>query len=88
MWFSDIEREKIAKYIVRQIKDKGVSDEAAAADLIVQVISTNIKEEKAIEEDAMKLLQQHKKAMGSSIDHDKALRMIKQKLAEERKFVL
>lgn len=90
MRFRPPEIEKIVRSIVRQIKAAGITlvDEGRVSNLIVSVINQNMEDEKKIEEDALRLLNQHKKAMGPSFDHEKALRMIKEKLAQERKFVL
>lgn len=90
MRLSRIEVEKIARAVVKQLNSAGVSlsDEERASTTIANLINDNMEAEKRLEEDAMKLLKKHSQAMGASLDEDKALRMIKRKLAEERKFVL
>ncbi len=52
-------------------------------------ITANIKAEEALERDAEALLEQSLRSVGNTgIDRHKMLRMIKEKLAKERKFVL
>ncbi|HBA88938.1 MAG TPA: DUF507 domain-containing protein [Geobacter sp.] len=53
-------------------------------------ISADLKSEETLEQDAEALLEKTLKAMGGSqeIDRHKMLRMIKEKLAKERKIVL
>lgn len=90
MRLSPTEIEKISKFILKQLGAAGarVTDEPKATNVIANIINENIEAEKQLEEDALKLLKQHLKAMGPGLDQEKALRMIKQKLADERKFVL
>lgn len=90
MRLTNIEMEKISKAVLKQLKTAGIAltDGEKAVNLIIALINENIEAEKGLEEDALKLLKQHRKAIGPSLDDEKALRMIKQKLADERKFVL
>ena len=56
---------------------------------IKAAIAADLKVEEALERDAEALLEQTLKAMGGAeIDRHKMLRMIKEKLAKERKIVL
>lgn len=58
---------------------------------IVEVIQRNLAQEQTVEQDAEKLLEQTLAAMGrgaADIDRRKMLKMIKDKLAKERKVVL
>lgn len=82
--------EKIAKFILKQFASEGieVKDPDKVVAKVTGLISENIEMEKQIEADAEKLLKQHKAAIGGQIDESKALRMIKDKIASERKFVL
>ena len=90
MWLNPTEIEKIAKFIIKQLKTAGISvpDEPKTVSMVTNIINENMEAERRLEEDAMKLFKQHKQAMGPGIDQEKALRLIKQKLADERKFVL
>lgn len=90
MYLSADEIEKVSKSVIRQLKSAGMDgfDENKAESVVVNAIKQSIQDERALEEDALKLLQQHKASMGVGFDQEKALRMIKQKLAEERGFVL
>jgi hypothetical protein len=90
MRLSPTEIEKISRSVLKQLSSAGaaVGDEVKATNIIINVINESIEAEQQLEEDALKLLKQHKKAMGDAIDENKAIRMIKQKLAAERKFVL
>ena len=90
MRLNPTEIEKIAKSVVKQIKSAEITiaDEGKVLSLVILLINQSLEEEQRLEDDAQRLLNQHKKAMGSSLDHDKALRMIKEKLAKERNFIL
>ena len=91
MRLQPIEIEKIAVSILKHLVsvDIKVPDVEKAKALIISCINANIEDEHKLEQDALKLLNQHKQALGgSSIDESKAIRMIKEKLASERKFVL
>ncbi|ACM18771.1 hypothetical protein Geob_0402 [Geotalea daltonii FRC-32] len=66
-------------------------DRVAALNAIKSAITADIKAEEALEKDAAQLLDQTLRGMGSGatgIDQHKMLRMIKEKLAKERKIVL
>lgn len=90
MRLSPTEIEKIAKFILKQLGKSGiqVTDEAKTSAAVINLINKNMEDERLLEEDALKLLKQHQRAMGAGLDQEKALRMIKQKLADERKFIL
>lgn len=57
---------------------------------VKEVVTADLKAEESLEKDAEKLLDQTLSAMGSTadIDRHKMLRMIKEKLARDRKIVL
>lgn len=57
---------------------------------IKEAIASNLRAEEALEKDAERLLEQTLRSTGGgvSIDRHKMLKMIKDKLAKERKFVL
>lgn len=90
MWLSERETEKISRSVIKQLKAAGVklSDEGGVASVIANTINQNIEDERRLEDDALKLLKQHRAASGAELDQERALQMIKKKLADERKFVL
>lgn len=66
-------------------------DRGAAFNAIKSAIAADIKAEESLEKDAAQLLDQTLRGMGNAatgIDQHKMLRMIKEKLAKERKIVL
>ena len=65
-------------------------DRVAALNAIKSAVAADIKAEESLEKDAELLLEQTLRAMGGSaeIDRHKMLRMIKEKLAKDRKIVL
>jgi hypothetical protein len=65
-------------------------DRGAALNAIKSAVIMDIKAEESLEKDAEQLLEQTLRAMGGSteIDRHKMLRMVKEKLAKERKIVL
>ncbi len=65
-------------------------ERGAVLTAIKSVIAADVKVEEALEKDAEKLLDQTLRSMGggTDIDRHKMLRMIKEKLAKDRKVVL
>ena len=74
-----------AAVLIELKKERG-----AAITAIKAAIADDIRGEEALEKDAEKLLDQTLAAMGSgtAIDRQRMLRMIKEKLAKDRKIVL
>lgn len=56
--------------------------------LIASVFNQNMEEERKLDEEAHRLLEQNKRKIGLTIDEERALQMIKKQLAKERNFVL
>ena len=85
---------KLAEKVLGDLTAAGLitlkQERGAALNAIKGAITADIKAEEALEKDAEKLLEQTLRAMGGNagIDHHKMLRMIKDKLAKERKIVL
>ena len=90
MRLAPIVTEKMIKTIIKHLEGQGLqlADRQKTAGLIDMVIKGDVEEEREIEEEALKLLKQHKASLGASIDESKALRMIMKKLADERGFNL
>jgi hypothetical protein len=67
------------------------AERGAALNAVKAAIAADLKAEESLERDAEALLEQNLKAMGSAaaaIDRHKMFRMIKDKLAKDRKIVL
>ncbi|PIR17072.1 MAG: hypothetical protein COV46_05790 [Deltaproteobacteria bacterium CG11_big_fil_rev_8_21_14_0_20_49_13] len=80
--------------IVHAITSKLVEDksllvaEEAVLGRISSILNENMEKERAIEDEAHKLLDQNRKAIGGDIDESKAFMMIKKQLAKQRGFIL
>jgi hypothetical protein len=85
---------RLAEKIMEDLTKAGLialkKERGAALSAIKAAISADIKGEEALERDAEKLLDQNLAAMGggAGIDRQKMLKMIKEKLAKDRKMVL
>lgn len=90
MYLSEMEREKIGKFIIAELKKAGISikSENKVCELVFSIISQSMEDERSLEEDATKLFKIHKNTLGPGLDQDKAIRLIKEKLAKDRGFVL
>lgn len=62
-------------------------DPKVAAEKVLAAFVENFRQEKTLEEDAERLAETHLRT-GPAVDRHKVVQMIKQRLAEERKFVL
>ena len=85
---------RLAEKIVEDLNKAGLislkKERGTALAAVKSAIADDIKGEEALARDAEKLLDQTLAAMGgdAGIDRQKMLRMIKEKLAKERKIVL
>ncbi len=86
---------KLAEKVLGDLSAAGLielkQDRTAALNAIKSAISADIKAEDSLEKDAAQLLDQTLRSMGNGatgIDQHKMLRMIKEKLAKDRKMVL
>jgi hypothetical protein len=85
---------RLAEKILADLGGAGLivlkKERGAALAAIKAAISADIRGEEALEQDAEKLLDQTLAAMGSGtgIDRQRMLKMIKEKLAKDRKIVL
>lgn len=85
---------RLAEHIMEDLTAAGLitlkKERGALLAAIKAAISADIKAEESLESDAEKLLDQTLRSMGgeASIDRHRMLRMIKEKLARERKIVL
>jgi hypothetical protein len=94
MRLKDEQISRLAEKIMEDLTRSGLiqlkKERGAALSAIKAAISADIRGEEALERDAEKLLDQNLAAMGggSGIDRQKMLKMIKEKLAKDRKIVL
>lgn len=82
--------EKISHSITTRLNElKTLSGAANAVTArISSIISANMEAERALDDEAHKLLDKNRHAMGDDIDEQKAFRLIKKQLAKQRNFVL
>ena len=94
MRLKDDQIARLAERVMEDLTKAGLislkCERGAALAAVKSAIAADIKGEENLEKDAEKLLDQTLRAMGggSDIDRQKMLRMIKEKLAKERKIVL
>lgn len=95
MRLKDEQIERLAAKVLSDLTDSGLmamkADRARIGDCIRAVIKADLKAEDDLERDAEELLEKTLRAAGGSagdIDRHKMLKMIKTKLAKERKMVL
>jgi len=84
---------RLAETVLKALAERNVmtlkGERGAVLNAVKQVITANVAEEAALERDAERLLEQTLKAAGGAgIDRFKMLRMVKERLAKERKIVL
>ena len=93
MHLKDEQIDRLAEKVLGDLERAGLITEkqgrSAVLSAVKSAIKADIKVEEALERDAEALLEQTLRAMGGDgIDRHKMLRMIKDKLAKERKIVL
>ncbi|MBT0665036.1 DUF507 family protein [Geobacter pelophilus] len=95
MRLKDEQIHRLAEKVITDLSTAGLiklkSERGAALNAVKNAITADLKAEEALERDAENLLDQTLRSMGSgaaSIDRHKMFRMIKEKLAKERKIVL
>lgn len=84
---------KIAELIQRHLKEANLITTSAAEEKIRErvdaVITKNLQEEMAIEDEVKRLMDQYRSQIASgAIDAQKAYMMIKKQVAKDRKFIL
>ncbi len=86
---------RLAEKVYNDLSAEGLvtprGERGTVIEAIARTIAQNVSREQALERDAEKLLDETISAMGKNaadIDRRKMLRMIKEKLAKERKIVL
>ncbi len=82
--------EKISHAITSKLAENKsilVAEEAVLG-RISSILTENMEKERAIEDEAHKLLDKNRKAIGDDIDESKAFMMIKKQLAKQKNFVL
>ncbi len=94
MRLKDEQISRLADKVLKDLTSAGLIDlkkeRGAVLGGIKDAITADIKAEEALEKDAATLLEQTLRSMGGSsdIDRHKMLKMIKEKLAKDRKIVL
>ncbi len=94
MRLKDDQIDRLADKILADLTDAGLITLKKERGVVVagirDAVKSDIRGEEVLEKDAENLLEQTLRAMGgrSDIDRHKMLRMIKEKLAKERKIVL
>jgi hypothetical protein len=94
MRLKDEQISRLAEKVLSDLSSAGLiqlkKERGAALSAVKSAIAADIKGEEALERDAEKLLDQNLAAMGggTGIDRQKMLKMIKEKLAKDRKMVL
>jgi hypothetical protein len=95
MRLKDEQIKRLAEKVYSDLAAEGLltprRERGAVVEAIAGVIGANFSREQALERDAERLLDETVSAMGrgaADIDRRKMLRMIKEKLAKERKIVL
>ncbi len=84
---------RVSQLVLKHLRENdlvtaSLTDQAVLS-VIEQVIAQNLKDEAAIEDQAKKLMDQHRSQMMSgTIDPHKAYLLVKSQIAKERKFVL
>ncbi|MBI2026339.1 MAG: DUF507 family protein [Deltaproteobacteria bacterium] len=86
---SDRQMKALISFVSKRIKEKKlVPEKIPVEDYVREVISKNMEEERHIEAQTVKLMDQMKNQMSENIDSRKMFHMIKKKIASEKKFVL
>ncbi|MBI2092921.1 MAG: DUF507 family protein [Deltaproteobacteria bacterium] len=82
--------EKIAKKLAAQFKASNatLASEDAVFGRIASLLTSNMEAERALEDEAHKLLDKNRRTIGGDIDEQKAFMMIKKQLAKQKNFTL
>lgn len=82
--------EKISKAICGYLAAQKMllASEEAVLGRISGMLNANMDTERALEDEAHKLLDKNRKMMGADLDEQKAFMLIKRQLAKQRNFVL
>ena len=84
--------DRICARVVRDLKEQkvlGIDQDEEVAGLLADTFQENLVAEDRLDEEARALLETHAAAMGSGdIEYQQMLRLVKQKLAKEKKFPL
>ena len=84
-----VQIDQISKMIASNLSEKNcIEVNQEILRIIKDTIQKNCDDEKAIDIQAQKLMQELSSQMGEEIDHRKMFLMIKKKIAKEKKFIL
>jgi hypothetical protein len=91
MWFSEALCRHAAEVLVKTLSEKDLvrvhTDKKVLADKVVAALLENFRQEDALEKEAERLAEEHLRT-ARGLDRHKVTQLIKQRLAEERRFVL
>lgn len=81
--------EKLSHLIAAHLHEMGLAKDVSMIELNISgVLTKNMDDERALIDEAHKLLDKNRKTFGMDIDEQKALIMIKKQLAKQKNFVL
>lgn len=82
----------IADHIVRVLSEKNLirvrGEKKGIVDKVTAVLLDNFRQEEMLEKEAERLADEHLRSAPSGLDRRRVVQMIKQRLAEERRFSL
>ena len=83
---------QIAEVLLTTLTEKTLVRLRAEKSLVIQkiaaVLRENFLQEETLEKEAKRLAEEHLRRIGDEVDRYKVIQLIKQRLAEERRFVL
>ena len=92
MRHSDASFRHIAELVVTSLSEKALirlrTEKKAVIEKVVAAFLDNFRQEETLEKDAERLAEEHLRSAGGGVDRHKVVQLIKQRLAEERRFVL
>ena len=82
----------IADHVVRVLSEKNLirirGEKKGTVDKVTAVLLDNFRQEETLEKEAERLADEHLRSAQGGVDRRRVVQMIKQRLAEERRFAL
>jgi hypothetical protein len=92
MRYSDATCRRMAEAIVAALGEKDLvrfrTDKKVVAEKVAAALLENFHQEEALEKEAERLAEEHLRTAAAGVDRHKVVQLIKQRLAEKRRFVL
>jgi len=92
MQHSDASYRHLAELLVTALSEKGLirlrTEKKAVIEKVATAVIDNFRQEQALEKEAERLAEEHLRTAGGGVDRHRVVQLIKQRLAEERRFVL